>query len=111
MMCSTRLICRLPARERRWRTWSPEEASMGAVPFQDAKWALVGKRVMSATSTSSRAAPDGPMPGQVQQAGAGGGEQVGEFLVGGLLALVDPLEVCDQLRGDTPSGLPSGIAG
>jgi len=27
------------------RTWSPEEASMGAVPFQDAKCALVGNRV------------------------------------------------------------------
>ena len=41
MMCSTRLICRFPARDSRWRTWSPEEASIGAVPFQDAKWALV----------------------------------------------------------------------
>ena len=30
--------CRFPARDSRWRTWSPEEASMGAVPFQDAKW-------------------------------------------------------------------------
>ena len=37
---------------------------MGAVPFQDAKWALVGNRVMSPTSTSSRAAPEGPIPGR-----------------------------------------------
>jgi len=37
MMCSARLICRLPARDSRWRICSPEEASMGAVPFQDAK--------------------------------------------------------------------------
>ncbi len=35
---------------------------MGAVPFQEAKWARLGKRVMSPASTSSRAAPDGPMP-------------------------------------------------
>ena len=35
---------------------------MGAVPFQDAKWPRSGNRVMSPTSTSSRAAPDGPMP-------------------------------------------------
>jgi hypothetical protein len=35
---------------------------MGAVPFQDAKWALFGNRVMSPTSTSNRAAPEGPMP-------------------------------------------------
>jgi len=42
--------------------WSPEEASRGAVPFQEAKWALFGKRVMSPTSTRRRAAPEGPMP-------------------------------------------------
>ena len=35
---------------------------MFAVPFQDAKCARLGKRVMSPTSTSSRAAPEGPMP-------------------------------------------------
>ena len=35
---------------------------MGAVPFQDAKWPRVGNLVMSPTSTSSRAAPLGPMP-------------------------------------------------
>jgi hypothetical protein len=35
---------------------------MGAVPVHDAKWPLEGKRVMSPTSTSSRAAPEGPMP-------------------------------------------------
>jgi hypothetical protein len=34
----------------------------GAVPFQDAKCALDGNRVMSPTSTSNRAAPVGPMP-------------------------------------------------
>ncbi len=62
MMCRVRLICRLPARESRWRIWSPEDASSGAVPFHDAKWPLVGNRVMSPTSISSRAAPDGPMP-------------------------------------------------
>jgi hypothetical protein len=32
------------------------------VPFQEAKWAAVGKRLMFAMSPMSRAAPDGPMP-------------------------------------------------
>ena len=32
----------VPARQSRCRTWSPEDASMGAVPFQDAKWFLSG---------------------------------------------------------------------
>ena len=35
---------------------------MGAVPVQDAKWPLEVKRVMSPTSTCSRAAPEGPIP-------------------------------------------------
>lgn len=35
---------------------------MGAVPFQDAKCPRVGNLVMSPTSTSSRAAREGPVP-------------------------------------------------
>jgi len=66
-MCSTRLICRLPLREIRCRSLSPEDASIGAVPFQDAKCALDGNRVMSPTSTNSLAAPEGPDPVQVHQ--------------------------------------------
>jgi hypothetical protein len=27
---------RLPARDRRWRFWSPEDASIGTVPFHEA---------------------------------------------------------------------------
>jgi len=53
---------RLPARDRRWWVCSPLEASMGAVPVQDAKWLRSGKRATSATSASIRAAPAGPMP-------------------------------------------------
>lgn len=33
----------------------------GAVPFYDAKWPLANKPVTQPTSTSSHAAPDGPM--------------------------------------------------
>jgi hypothetical protein len=62
MMCSARLMRRFPARESRWRLLSPEDASIGAVPFQEAKWARLANRRMSPTSPSSRAAPDGPMP-------------------------------------------------
>ena len=35
---------------------------VGAVPFQEAKCPRSGNLVISATSTSSRAAPDGPIP-------------------------------------------------
>ncbi|MBE8520687.1 hypothetical protein ILP97_24905 [Amycolatopsis sp. H6(2020)] len=56
MMCSVRLILRLPARDRRCRCCSPEDASNGAVPFQDANRSRLANRWMSATSASSRAA-------------------------------------------------------
>ena len=83
---------------------------MGAVPFQDAKWALLGKRVMSPTSTSSRAAPDGPMPCRSSRAVPVASTSSRELLVRGLLPLVDPFEVGDQFGGDTPSGLAGRVA-
>jgi hypothetical protein len=46
-----------------------------------------------------------------QRIGAGGGDELGEFFVGGLLALVDPLEVADQLCGHSTAGLAGGIPG
>ena len=61
---------------------SPEEASIGAVPFQEAKCAWVGNRAMSPTSPSSRAAPEGPMPLQVQQPAAGRGDQLASAACG-----------------------------
>jgi hypothetical protein len=66
---------------------------------------------MSPTSTNSRAAAGGADAGQVEQSGAGGGDQLGELLVRGLLPLIDPLQVTDQLRRDPTSGLAGGIAG
>lgn len=59
MMGGARLMCRFPAGESRGRFWSPEEASSGAVPLQEAKCARLVKWRMS---PSSRAAPEGPMP-------------------------------------------------
>ena len=62
IVCSAMLTGRLPPRESRCRTLSPEVASIGAVPVQDAKWPVAVDRVMSPTSTSSLAAPEGPVP-------------------------------------------------
>ena len=82
---------------------------MGAVPVQEPKWFLSGNLVMSPTSTSSRAAPEGADPVQVHQGDPRGGDQVGQLLVRGLLALVDPFEVGDQLGGDATASLAGGI--
>ncbi|NYF55643.1 hypothetical protein HDA35_001474 [Micromonospora purpureochromogenes] len=46
MMCSARLMRRFPALESRCRFWSPDEASIGAVPFHEAKWARLVNRAM-----------------------------------------------------------------
>ena len=110
-MCSTRLICRLPARDSRWRTWSPEEASIGAVPFQEAKCALVGEPGHVTDLDQQPGGAGGTDPVQGGQRGAGGLEQFVQFLVGGLLALVDAFQVADQLGGDPAAGLARGIAG
>ena len=48
---------RLPARDSRWRCWSPDEASKGAVPVQDAKRLRSANRATSPTSARIRAAP------------------------------------------------------
>ena len=110
MMCSARLMRRFPARESRWRFWSPEEASRGAVPFQEAKWARLANRAMSPMSPSRRAAPDGPMPCQVHQPAAGAVDQVGEFLFRDLDLLVDDDEFGDQLGGQPAAGLADHVA-
>jgi hypothetical protein len=48
---------------------------------------------------------------QVHQRGAGGGDQFLEFLVGLFGALVDPLEVGDQVGGHSAAGVAGRVAG
>src|ERR1035437_4193090 len=105
MMCSARLIRRLPARESRWRTWSPLEASRGAVPFQDANLPLSANRAMSPTSPRIRAAPEGPMPCTCSRLLPVAGYQLPEFGIGGLDALAGEGELGEQLGGEPSTGL------
>ena len=55
-------IRRFPARESRCRFCSPEEASRGAVPVQDANRLRSTNRATSPTSANVRAATTGPTP-------------------------------------------------
>ena len=99
--CSTRLICRLPPRDNRCRTWSPEEASIGAVPVRPGREVrLVGEAGDVTDLDQEPGCAGGADAVQVEQRGAGGFHVGDEFLVGLLLALVDPLEVFNQLQGD-----------
>src|SRR6266487_433435 len=109
MMCSTRLICRLPARDRRWRTWSPEEAPVGrgAVPRGEVRPVREPGHV-----AYFRQEPGGSGRAdavQVGQRGGGGLEQVSQLFAGGFLALVDALQVADQLGRDPAPGLACRI--
>ncbi len=72
---------RISARDSRWRRWSPKDASSGAVPFQEAKWPRLAKRLMLPTSPSGRAAPDGPMPCNCRRVPARGLDEFGELFV------------------------------
>ena len=56
------LTRRFPARDRRCRFCSPEEASRGAVPVQDANLLRSANLVTSPTSARIRAATTGPTP-------------------------------------------------
>ena len=46
---------------------------------------------------------------QVQQPGAGGGDQLAELFVGGLLPGIDPLQVADQLGCQSASGFAGHV--
>src|SRR5215469_7941264 len=48
---------------------------------------------------------------ELSECAAGGGEQLAQFLVGRLLALVDPLQVTDQLCSDPAPRLAGRIPG
>jgi hypothetical protein len=79
---------------------------MGAVPFQDAKWPRSGNRVILDQQPGGTGRAD---PVQLHQAAPGRGDQLLELLVRGLAALIDPLQVADQLGGDPPPGLAGGV--
>jgi hypothetical protein len=84
---------------------------MGAVPFQDAKCPRLAKRLTSAMSPISRAAPEGPMPCSWLQTAAGGLDQFGQLPIGVLDLLVDDSEFGGQLAGQLASGTSDDVAG
>ncbi len=81
-----------------------------AVPFHDdAKWPLVGNRVTPPTSINSRAAPDGPMPFSVSsEVPVASMSSRSSLSVAD--ALVDALEVADELGGDATAGFAGGVS-
>jgi hypothetical protein len=77
-MCRARLIWRLPARDYRCRTCSPEEASIEAVPGQDAKCARFGEAGDVADIGEDPRRPGRADPRQVHQVRAAGGYRGGQ---------------------------------
>lgn len=78
---------RFPARESRWRLLSPQDASIGAVPFQEAKWARLANRRMSPDVAEQPGGTGGSDTVQLEQPAAGSADELGEFLLRGEVLL------------------------
>src|SRR5215469_14960381 len=104
-MCSARLMRRLPARESRCRCWLPEDASSGAVPFQEAYRSRSARRWISPTSASNRAALDGPMPVSSSTVEPRSVTRVVSCFFDCFDLAVDRLELADQLDDEPAPGL------
>jgi hypothetical protein len=74
-MPCTWFIRRFPARDRRWRMCSPEDASSGAVPVQEANRIRSANLAMSPTSARIRGGSGRPDAGDVHQARAVGDDR------------------------------------
>jgi len=81
----------------------------GAVPGREV--VAVGNRVMSPTSTSGRAAPEGPMPGRSSRLVPVASRSSVSSLLAAFLRGMDPFQVADQLGGDAASGLADRVTG
>lgn len=104
-------IRRFPARESRCRFCSPEEASSGAVPVQDANRLRSANRATSPTSARTRAATTGPTPGRSIRCEPRAQDH-GLELGGRLLDLgLDRDQLGQLLDGDPAAGLAGDVAG
>src|SRR5204863_613833 len=111
MMCRTRLIRRLPARESRWRRCWPDEASSGAV-------AVPGREVSAAGEpgdvTDVADEPGGAGRADAVQCldlAAGTLDQLGELAIRGLDLRIDGFDLLDQLAGELVTGAPDQVGG
>src|SRR6266487_1697713 len=112
MMCRTRLMRRLPARESRWRRCRPDEASSGAV-------AVEGREVPAAGEpgdvTDVAEQPGGAGRADAVQRldlAAGNLDQPGELPIRGLDLHIDGFDLLDELTiGDTGSWDTLGMRG
>jgi len=111
MMCSTWLSRRLPARESRWRIWSPLEASIGAVPVQLAKCGLGGEPVDRPDVAQDPGRAGRADPEQSGQSAAGVGDRVGDAPPDGLELAVRCDEFAELLDSQRTAGAPDHVTG
>src|SRR6266487_2794953 len=111
MMCRTRLMRRLPARESRWRRCRPDEASSGAV-------AVEGREVPAAGEpgdvTDVAEQPGGAGRADAVQRldlAAGNLDQPGELPIRGLDLPIDGFDLLDELPGEPVTGAPDQVGG
>ena len=100
---------RFPARESRWRVWLPEDASRGAVPFQEANRSRRANRRGVGDVGEQPGGAAGPGAVQARQGSPAGGDQPGEFLVQGPGLLAGRLELAGQPGGEPAAGLAGQV--
>jgi len=100
---------RFPARESRCRAWLPQEASRGAVPFQEANRSRRGEPADAGGvgEQPGGAGRAGAVP--VHQGGSAGGDQPGGLLVQGPGLLAGRPGPAGQPGGEPAAGLAGQV--
>ena len=98
-----------PARESRRRDWLPEDASSGAVPFQEANRSRLADRRGAGGVSEQPGGAGGPGAVQLHQGGPAGGDQPGELFVQGPGLLIDRPGLAGQLHGEPAAGLAGQV--
>lgn len=91
------MSCRSPARESRWRTTSPEDTSIGAVPLNEANAAADRKRRNRADAGEDLPCVEGSDSAELCQRGAGFLDRGGDGAAGCGDAPVQATYLADQL--------------
>ena len=100
---------RLPRRDSRQIFRPPEDTSIGAVPFQAAKWSRLGKRKHVADVADDRGGDDRAGVEQPGQAGPGRPDGDRELGPGVAHLRVDAAQAGGELGGELAAGRRDGV--
>ena len=103
------MIRRLPARESRWRRWSPEDASIGAVPFHEREVPCGAEPVNVADVAQESGCSGWADAVEFAHRTARRGHELAQLLVSGSDLGVDDGQVLDEFPGELVAGLGDDV--